>query len=182
MGTLSIFTYFTIMLFFIAYSSKIWCNFPKVPMYIFGILGHHVPVIHTHFLWSTNLSTQISLKTGVTCGRRRRKEGSKPRHSQSNIVVVWRCRRKQIKRRLANLYIWLAVALLFASTSRKQPRLMNCWATRPTHTVMFSNHGAVSNSPISCPDATRICNLPRRKNTPNFNHAILQRNHRSNIM
>ena len=38
-------------------------SIPRVPIYIFGILRHHVIMIHIHFLWS--LLIQISFKTSV---------------------------------------------------------------------------------------------------------------------
>ena len=43
-------------------------SIPRVPIYIFCILRHHVTIIHVHFQWRTHLLTQVSLKTGVTGG------------------------------------------------------------------------------------------------------------------
>ena len=45
-------------------------SIPRVPIYIFCILRHHVTIIHVHFQWRTHLLTQVSLKTGVivSCG------------------------------------------------------------------------------------------------------------------
>ena len=40
-------------------------SIPRVPIYNFDFLRHHVSMIYAHFLWRTHLLTQISLKTGV---------------------------------------------------------------------------------------------------------------------
>ena len=37
----------------------------QVPINIFCILGHKVTIMHTHFLWSKNLLTQICFNAGV---------------------------------------------------------------------------------------------------------------------
>ena len=38
---------------------------PRVAIFVFGILMHHVNKIHTHILWRTLLLTEICFKTGV---------------------------------------------------------------------------------------------------------------------
>ena len=53
------------MLFLVAHSTKIGHHTPGVP-FSFCILGHQVTIIHTHLLWRTNPSTQLSFNAGVT--------------------------------------------------------------------------------------------------------------------
>ena len=38
---------------------------PRVAIFVFGILMHHVNKMHTHILWRTLLLTEICFKTGV---------------------------------------------------------------------------------------------------------------------
>ena len=91
MGTLMNYVHFHYnnLLFFVACRTEIGRNSP-------GSLGHHVTTIHTHFLWRTNLLTQISFKVGVSSAslpRARDWEGGRhaPCHVRQRCNEQTRC-------------------------------------------------------------------------------------------